>query len=257
MCRTGRVFRPEIDGERLDFVLIGALHYNAILEDVRTGSWWYQGTGEAIHGPRRGDVMPEIPSEQMTLAEWLGLHPESDVLQPDPSSEEGYHLFGFNEIDSKRPDPEAPLQGEGENFEWIVGLVEGGGARAYPWSYIEARRPFQDELGGVPIVIFLRSDGISFRAWDRRLKGRVLDFRLDSEGDRIVDAATGSAFGFDGVALDGPLAGGSLRRLGASQEYLHSFLLFHPKADRHEAPPGDEDPPADPGSPAPTAPPSK
>ena len=236
MCRTGRVFRPEVDGMQLTFVLVGANYRNAILEDEQTGSWWYQATGVARIGPLSGRILPEVPSEQMTLGEWLGLHPDSDVLQPDPSSDRGYHKFEFDQFDQKRPDPEDPEHAEGGRKEWVVGVSLGGASRAYPWSYLKSERLIQDELGGVPVALHLRSDGISFRAWDRRIGEDVLQLTLDTDQDVLVDTRTRSTFGFDGVAGDGPLRGKHLRRLRATQEFWHAFERFHPGTDRYEPP---------------------
>ena len=83
VCRTGRIFSPEVDGRPETFRLVGMDHFNAMFEDSRTGSWWRQVNGEAIAGPLSGTLLPELPSEQMALAAWLEKYPESLVLQPD------------------------------------------------------------------------------------------------------------------------------------------------------------------------------
>src|SRR5690606_40798306 len=64
--------------------------YNAMFEDGTTKSWWRQATGEAIAGPMTGEVLPELMSEQMSLKKWLALHPQTKILQPDPSFGEEY-----------------------------------------------------------------------------------------------------------------------------------------------------------------------
>src|SRR6201996_511286 len=51
MCRSGRVYSPMINGIRQNFRLVGARHYNAVIEDESSGTWWYQATGEAAAGP--------------------------------------------------------------------------------------------------------------------------------------------------------------------------------------------------------------
>src|SRR5579863_113364 len=83
MCRTGRVYSPVIKGVRQTFRLVGARHYNAIVEDESTGTWWYQATGEAAVGPMAGSHLSELPYEQSTLSSWLDKHPGSLILQPD------------------------------------------------------------------------------------------------------------------------------------------------------------------------------
>lgn len=48
VCRTGRVFRPIVNGHPGEFRLVGMDHFNAMFEDYETGSWWRQVNGEAI-----------------------------------------------------------------------------------------------------------------------------------------------------------------------------------------------------------------
>jgi len=56
MCRTGRVYSPVINGKRQNFRLVGARHYNAIIEDEDTKTWWYQATGNAAVGKLKGSI---------------------------------------------------------------------------------------------------------------------------------------------------------------------------------------------------------
>lgn len=90
VCRTGRVYNPQVDGRAENFRLVGMDHFNAMFEDSRTGSWWRQATGEAIAGPLRGKKLKEIPAQQMTLAAWLEQYPASAVMQPDTIYKKGY-----------------------------------------------------------------------------------------------------------------------------------------------------------------------
>ncbi len=60
VCRTGRVFSPIVDGRHESFRLVGMDHFNAMLEDATTGSWWRQATGEAVAGPLAGTQLAEV-----------------------------------------------------------------------------------------------------------------------------------------------------------------------------------------------------
>src|ERR1700742_449873 len=90
MCRTGRVFSPVINGSRQNFRLVGARHYNAVVEDEASGTWWYQATGEAAAGPMVGSHLQELPYEQSTLASWLDKHTVSLILKTDNQFKEDY-----------------------------------------------------------------------------------------------------------------------------------------------------------------------
>jgi hypothetical protein len=221
MCRTGKVFRPLVGGRPATFDLLGAVRYNSIYRDSVTGSYWYQANGRAVAGPAAGEVLKELRSDQMSLARWLEMYPESRVLQPDPAHADGYRLYGFDTFDERRSDPENPI-----GWQWVVGVRHGDVARGYAWSMLAGDRLLQDEIGDLPIAIHLLPDDFSHRAWDRRLDGRVLDLRLDAETDRLIDDASGSSFGFDGVAVGGELDGQRLRPVPSTVEYRHSFEYF-------------------------------
>ena len=221
MCRTGKIFSPIVDGRRLDFDLVGAVRYNSIYRDRETGSLWYQANGRAVAGPLEGSVLKELRADQVTLERWLEMYPDSQVLQPDPAAADGYTMFSFDTIDEVRSKPDKPL-----GWQWVVGVIHDGEARGYLWSMLAERRLIQDRLGDLPLAVQLHSDGISQRVWDRRLSGRVLELDLDEESDRLIDLETGSAFGFDGVATSGELAGQRLQPLPATVEFWHSFEYF-------------------------------
>ncbi|MCH8904605.1 MAG: DUF3179 domain-containing protein, partial [Bacteroidetes bacterium] len=90
MCRSGRVFSPILDDEHHTFRVVGANHYNAIFEDQKTGSWWYQATGEAVVGKLKGALLEELDYEQLTLAAWVEQQPETYIMQPDSIYSEAY-----------------------------------------------------------------------------------------------------------------------------------------------------------------------
>jgi hypothetical protein len=234
VCRSGRVFDPRLDGRVETFRLVGMDRWNALFEDAGSGTWWRQANGRAVAGPRRGEALAEIPSQQMTLAAWAALHPESRVLEADPTFAAEYaQLAGYEK--GTRPgrltgrDP-----GSWQEKSWVVGVLAGSAARAYDWNQLVAERTISDVVGGVPLVLSLGADGQSFVALDRRLDGVTLELAREVEAaDRLVDRDTGSRFDLHGRAVDGPWAGRTLARLPAYQEFWHSWRSFRPETDRH------------------------
>lgn len=217
VCRTGRVYSPVVDGRAETFRLVGMDHFNAMLEDRTTGSWWRQATGEAVAGPKTGAMLAEVPSQQLPLARWLELHPKSLVMQADPGMTDRYASgFDYETGASRRP-----LTGTDtvswRDKAWVVGVTMNGESKAYDWNRLRRERVVNDELGGTPIVLALASDGASYFAFERPDAATRFTLRNDS----LV--AEGRSYG-----LSGRGAAGALRALLASQEFWHSWRTFHP-----------------------------
>jgi hypothetical protein len=234
VCRTGRVFSPILDGVAEEFRLVGMDHWNAMFEDGTTGSWWRQATGEAVAGERKGKRLEEIPSAQMTWAAWKALHPESEVMEPDPAFADRYaRMKGFAEGTNKSAltgrDPES-----WKEKSWVVGVLADrtaeAAARAFDWNDLVKARVIQDRVGDRPIVLLLAADGESFQAFDARPAPDAAPLALEptSEPDRFKDTATGASWSDTGLALTGPHAGVRLEALPAYQEFWHSWRTFHP-----------------------------
>ena len=221
LCRSGRVYDIAVDGRPLDFSLVGAITFNAVFRDNQTGSWWRQETGEAAKGPLQGRALEDIPFEQMSLANWLGKHPNSDILQYDQTFVGKYTFLG------KLLNYEASLPGwhRQETPPLIIGIEIGDTARAYDWGELQKRRLVQDDLGGVPLLILSDENGSSAFAYDRTVDGQTLDFEL-ADGS-LRDTGTGSNWDDFGRCTDGPLKGKSLRQVQSYQQFLRAWVSFH------------------------------
>ena len=69
-----------IDGRTLQFRLIGINNQNFLMEDVETGSWWQQISGEAISGPLAGRRLTPVLHDEVTFGLWRADHPATRVL---------------------------------------------------------------------------------------------------------------------------------------------------------------------------------
>lgn len=225
VCRTGRVFDPRIAGRVEHFRLVGMDHFNAMLEDHTTESWWRQANGEAVAGPLRGTTLEELPSRQVTLRQWLTLYPASRIMQGDPAFTAQYAQdFAFERGTSRSrltgTDPRS-----WEEKSWVVGLRVGEAARAYDWNQLLRESAINDTLGGRPIVIAVAADSASFYAFVRPDAGTRFTVSTDS-----LRAGT-RAYAFNGR---GP--SGALEAMVASQEFWHSWRTFNPATTRFGAP---------------------
>lgn len=234
VCRTGRVYSPFVNGQREYFRLVGMDHFNAMFEDASTKSWWQQATGIAIAGKLKGQELPEIPSVQMRLGDWIAMYPNSSVLQPDTNYRKRY--------DSLRGYDEGTIRGKLEQRDtlswqfksWVVGVSINGQARAYDWNGLVKTKATSDSLAGTPLLLTVEPGGRTFHVLNRTVNGQTLQFQLKKvmTEDQLEDLQTHSTWKLDGTCIAGALQGRSLQRVQSYQEFWHSWKTFHPNTSR-------------------------
>ncbi|MDB4898883.1 MAG: hypothetical protein JWN53_691 [Gemmatimonadetes bacterium] len=222
VCRTGRVFTPTVAGVGERFRLVGMDRFNAMLEDETTRSWWRQANGEAIAGSLKGTKLPELPRLQVTLKEWIALHPRTLIMQADPAFTGEYSKdYAFERGTSRKALTGTDTLSWGEK-SWVVGLTVKGRSKAYDWNRLRRERIIHDEVGGTPIVLVLSVDNASFFAFERP----GADARFALRGDSLVGTRGTYAMSGEGTS-------GSLTPVNASQEFWHSWRTFQPGTERY------------------------
>ncbi len=223
VCRSGRVFLPEVNGQPEQFRLVGMDHFNAMFEDQSTKSWWRQVSGEAIAGPLKGQSLPEFFSRQMSLKDWLALYPNSLVMQEDTSFSETYEGMKMYESGKSKGDLTKRDSASWQRKSWIVGVKMKDKSKAYDWNKLAEAKIIHDHIDHQPIVIALSNDKKSFVAFERK-EGQVFTM----QGDSL----------FDGVNTYNLLGHSSnsgvphLISIKIYQEYWHSWQTFHPETMR-------------------------
>jgi hypothetical protein len=217
--RTGRVFEPIVNGIKEKFRLVGMDHFNAMLEDETTKSWWRQVNGEAIAGKLKGQHQPEVYSTQTSLAEWLQLNPNSLIMQADSSFIESYSKTTKYE-DGKSKDPLTGTDSlSWKNKSWVIGVKVGDARKAYDWNQLIKERTIHDKINNTPVMIVVSSDNKSFFAFER--PGDAAKFSLSND----IILYNDHHFRIDGKGIDTAY---SLKPLPAYQEFWHSWRIFNP-----------------------------
>ncbi|HEY3385440.1 MAG TPA: DUF3179 domain-containing (seleno)protein [Saprospiraceae bacterium] len=225
VCRSGRVFEPSVNGQEEIFRLVGMDHYNAIFEDRTTKSWWRQATGEAVAGPLKGTILPELPNVQASLETWLSLHPNSLIMQPDSNFKQAYE--DMSDFESGRPEGRLTRYDTAswQDKSWIAGIDLGTISRAYDWNELVRKGVIQDMLGDIPVAIVVSKDKSSLFAFQRHTPAQELTFRRDTLTDGEMD------YYLSGLPLD--TLGRELKLVPVYQEYWHSWRTFHPETTRY------------------------
>lgn len=218
-----------MDGRTLSFRLIGINNQNFLMEDLDTGSWWQQVTGEAISGPLKGRRLAPVLHDEVSFAIWRQDHPAARVLALDA---QGSRISREWESRTAKSPVVTPAR-DGDPLpprEIVVGVERNGESRAYPKAVVAGAGVILDDLGGTPIAILDAGDGQSVRVFAATVNGApvALVRRLDTTAATFVDTATGSTFGFTGRGLSGPLAGTALERVPHLSDYWFDWRVYHP-----------------------------
>ena len=228
LCNSGRIYDRLVDGNALEFTLVGAVNYNATFRDHTTGSWWRQEVGDAIKGPMKGQMLEDLPCEQMSLESWLAKHPDSLVLQYDPTFRKQYAirtaLLNYEvSLPGWHMQASPPL---------VVGVEVGSVARAYDWNQLVKHRLVEDEADGTLLLAVTDSEGDSAFVYERSIDGRPLSFGLTKDG--MKDAETGSSWDCFGRCTKGKLKGKALTQLQSYKQYVRAWVTFHPDASFYD-----------------------
>lgn len=261
------MWKAVADGRALRFRLIGINNQNFVMQDEETGSWWQQITGAAMFGPLAGTRLELVFHEELAFGTWRGETRTARVLRPEQHIADAgkYASADWEAHTARNPVRHAPDVVDGlPPRALVVGVEVGGASKAFPLERLRQARVILDEVGGVPVAVWLGPDDRSVRVFDRRL-GRRLGRRLDGTAadgtaadgtvdertvadgavdDRVLDfvaagdgtlrdLATGSTWSFTGQATSGPLAGQQLEKIYLLVEYWFDWKTYHPDTVVH------------------------
>ncbi len=224
VCRTGRVFEPVVNGKPENFRLVGMDHFNAMFEDVSTKSWWRQATGEAVAGPLKGSVLPEIESVQVSAGKFFLMYPFGVIMQADQSSTRSYDSLARFERGKSKSKLTGTDSLSWKEKSWVVGIQIDNKSKAYDWNELKEKRIVNDKVDDVPIVLVLSDDNQSFAAFERPSESEIFSIQHDTL------RSANAAYDFSGKRVASDSA--ALKRVKAYQEFWHSWRTFHPETER-------------------------
>ena len=89
---------------------------------------------------------------------------------------------------------------------FVLGLAEGGAAKAWTYDYIGTRGAVSDTFRREPVLVVYHRPSTTARVYRPHVDGRSLSFRMD--GDRLADVETESTWDpVSGRATAGALTG--------------------------------------------------
>ena len=194
-----------------------------VMRDVETESLWSHLLGEAMAGRLKGKTLDILPSSMTDWKTWKSRHPDTTVVTMSRTAR------GFtNEIYRS---PEA----------YVLGYVDGGKARAWPFSELKRARIVNDEWNGRPLLVVYDPPSGTALLYDRRVGSRTYQFRWHD--GKLLDAETASSWDWaTGKATTGTLKAKSLRPLAGVVSFRRAWKEFHPDSSYWRRAGGDNDP---------------
>ena len=162
LCGTAMVFDREIQGERVELGVSGLLYNSDVLMyDRKTESLWSQLAMKAVSGPLAGMELEWLPSEQLTWKKWKSTYPDGHVLSTDTGYQRDYgrELYPGYETNQSTYFPYernpifASVEADLLPKTKVVGVIQGGQAKAYPLKRLRGQGVVHDRLGGAPIEV--------------------------------------------------------------------------------------------------------
>ncbi len=195
LCNAGAVYFRTLHGKEMLFGNTGRLrHFNTIMYDRETGSWWQQFTGRAIIGAGVGKRLERATSVVQSFARFKEAHPDGEVLVPANPTAMPYGTTPFVGMDKAGPKGLGAylLAAEVKPFDRVVVI----GDEAWTLKRLKEKGAVENDDLYIGLVAGQNSahdtKWISFG----QDVGNVVVRRKNPDTDEWMDAAHGVAFAF-------------------------------------------------------------
>lgn len=239
LVQAGVVFDRTLEGEgALRLQASGKLWRDAlVMWDAQTKSLWTQHDGRALQGDSAdaGARLAVVPSTRTTWAEARSRHPDAKVLRKRSDGMGGGRvtiyddylqrtdqlgIFGTHLADDSLPGKTSVLAFERPESAFALSLPA-----------LEERGGLSISVGGDPVFAHVLPGGIDGRVWLRARPdgGGLLDLALSPDGQRLLEASTGTAWdAVSGRKLGGAEERGDLEGIPARVVYWFAWQGNHP-----------------------------
>ena len=246
LCNSAVVLKRTLEGTVYDFGTTGYLrHFDLIMWDTQTESWWQQFTGEAIVGVLTGKRLEFIPTTIVPWQQFKDAHPQGKVMSRETGHGRPYGQSAYpaiDRIDERSPTREGPGDVILPVMERVVGVTVDDFSVAFDYPTLAGEPVVNHTIGETPVVVFYEPDTLSpFQdlsegsngrsvgatgVFSPNVKGRNLTFKFTNA--EIIDVETGTRWNLLGHATDGPLAGQRLQPLLHGDYFWFAWLTFNP-----------------------------
>lgn len=255
LCYTAIVFSRRVAGQETPVTLAvsGKLLYNTlVMFDRQTNTLWSQLYGTAVDGPLNGKSLAIFPSLHTEWAAWQAQYPDTLVLSKQLTCAQfncgdySTNPRGSYAVDAYASYYNTPAEGvidhqiprdldESGPKQRVLGVRLGDVSRAYPYETLRERPLINDNINGVPVLIWFDPATQTGTAFIRRVEEQALTFRADPDTPGVLfDLEIGSRWqATNGMAVDGRLRNAQLPALVATSAFAFSWYDYFPDSDTY------------------------
>jgi len=202
LCNSGVVFDRRVMERTLTFGNTGRLrHFDMIMYDHETESWWQQFLGVGIIGDMTGQRLDTIPARLESLEKFRTRVPDGKLLVPADPETRPYGTTPYLRMDTQAAELPYELPDGVRSFERVV--VVGNEA----WTLKHLRQQGSIEKDGLVLTWLPGQNSIHDAKWIAfgRDIGNVTAFRRTDTGLEDVPYDVAFAFAFAAFVPDGRL----------------------------------------------------
>jgi hypothetical protein len=244
LCNSAVAYDRRLGDRVLDFGTSGLLYNSAlVMYDRQTETLWSHFTGQGIIGELTGDDLSVFPLATISWKTFRETNPDGIVLSRDTgfSRDYGRNPYpGYDDVDGVPFLFEGEVDGRYTALTRIVGIESGDDAVGIPLVDLRDAQVVSGEIGGEPLVAFWAAgtssalesrsiaDGVDVGAtgvFVPEADGTELTFMAAGDGT-FRDDQTGSAWNILGRAIDGELAGETLRAYAHVDTFWFAWSTF-------------------------------
>jgi hypothetical protein len=257
LCYTALVYSRHVDDETgpLSFGVSGKLlNETLVMYDRQSDSLWSQLYGAAVDGPMVGARLAFFPSTFTEWEAWQQQHPDTLVLDKSATCAQFQcGTYSSNPRGSYSVDPyksyyNSPSAGVVDHQiprdagsaletgkERVLGVRVAGVARAYPYEVLANQSLINDEIAGIPVLVWFQPETQTSVVFLRTVDEMVLSFNSDASDPAIlVDEASGSRWdATSGTAVNGLLKGTQLSHVFATPAFAFGWYDYFPGSETY------------------------
>ena len=234
---SGIGWSRRIRGQVTTFGVSGLLYNsNLIAYDRATDSNWSQMKLQSVQGTLSAAHVNTYPVIETEWGTWKQMAPRTQVVTENTGYDRAYGRYPYGDYKTNHSKLVFPVSHTDERLPGktrVLGVIVSGASKAYPINSFGDLDVINDNIGGQPVVIIGSSTHNFAVAYERRVNGKVPEFKpaADEALPLVMTDTSGSTWSVFGRAVDGSRAGELLQSADSFVAYWFAWAAFYPDTE--------------------------